>query len=301
MMDTVIATRAGMRYPVLIALWLILVLGCSAALAEVVAEITNATGTVHVRKPNGAVRLAFVRSSLEQGEILSTEANSSVRIRFTDGAEVVLKPGTRMRIDAYHYKAAEPARDKLSFSLLKGGLRAVSGAIGHRGNKDAFKASTAVGNIGIRGTQFGMLWCEPGQCDPYLIDLPVELAKKIAGGGLFFEVTDGVIAFSNDAGEFLLSAPEWGYAQRKDQPPLIVREDLEPGEERVPTVSSGGSSGTGGSAPPPDKPPSDAPPKRRLQPGFPLRDLLPLIATDESVGGFSAGLGVDQYAQCLVQ
>lgn len=313
MMARVSAQRQWFRYPVLVALWLTLVLGCAAAQAEAVAEITNATGTIHVRKPNGTVRLAFVGSPIERGEILSTEENSSVRIRFTDGAEVVLKPSTRMRIDAYQHQAVEPAQDELSFSLLKGGLRAISGAIGHRGNKKAFKAQSAVGNIGIRGTQFGMLWCEPGECDAYLADLPVELHERVAGGGLFFEVTDGVIVFENDTGEFLLSPPEWGYVQRRDTPPLIIRKDFSGQDEKPSSTSSGGAPSGGGSSPPPSTSPGSAPAASGLSsqsgqsakpyqpPVFPLRELLPLIATNESVGGFSAGLGVDQFTQCLVQ
>lgn len=293
MRDLTLTRTSGPRSPILILLWLVSLLLCSAAMAEPVAEITNATGTVHVRKPNGALRLASIGSQLEPGEILSAEKDSSVRIRFTDGAEVVLKPGARMRIDAYQYKPAEPAADELSFSLLKGGLRVVSGAVGTRGNKDAFRARTAVGNIGIRGTQFGLLWCEPGECEPFLEELPAELRSRVSGGGLFFEVTDGAIAFVNNAGEFLLTAPEWGYAQSRDLPPLIVRED----RIDAPDASGGGAAPPGDGAGPPRGPPGE----RRRSPGFPLREALPLIATNESVGGFSAGLGVDQFAQCVVQ
>jgi len=231
--------------------------------AEPVAQITNATGTVHIRHPNGNLRLASVGSSLEQGEILSAEKDSSVRIRFTDGTELVLKPGSRIRIDEYHFQADAPENDNLTFSLVRGGLRAVTGSVGTRGNQDAFRARSAVGSIGIRGTQFGMVYCEPQECDDMLSDLPRELREHMIKGGLFFEVTLGSIAFINNAGEFILIPPEWGYAESMDKAPIIVRdEDDEP---------------------------------------FPLRLFLPLIASNESVGGFSAGLGVDMFAQCLVQ
>lgn len=258
------------------------------AWAQVVAEVTNATGTVHVRKPNGSLRLASVGSGLEAGEILSAEDHSSVRIRFTDGTELVLKPGTRMRIDGYRFDAQQPAEDELSFSLLKGGLRAVSGAIGTRGNKDAFRARSAVGNIGIRGTQFGMLFCAPGECDALLDGLPPGLRERLGTAGLFFEVTVGAIAFINDTGEYVLTAPEWGYAERVDLPPLIVREGSLDGASGAGGAQGGppggGVTGQGGGAMPP----------------FPLREVLPLVAPKESVGGFSAGLGFDLYAQCLL-
>jgi len=231
--------------------------------AEPVAQITNATGTVHIRHPNGNLRLASVGSELEQGEILSAEKDSSVRIRFTDGTELVLKPGSRIRIDEYNFEVDAPENDNLTFSLVRGGLRAVTGAVGTRGNQDAFRARSAVGSIGIRGTQFGMVYCEPEECDHLLSELPSILREHMIKGGLFFEVTSGSIAFINNAGEFILIPPEWGYAESMDKPPIIVRDD------------------------------DDEP--------FPLRLFLPLIASNESVGGFSAGLGVDLFAQCLVQ
>ncbi|WP_151705256.1 FecR family protein [Nitrincola alkalilacustris] len=245
----------------LLLLLLTLLLVTPPAFAQSVAEITNATGTVHIRLPNGSLKLASVGSQLNSGEIISVEQDSSVRIRFTDGTELVMKPGSRMRIDEYHFQEAEPESDNLTFSLLKGGLRAVSGAVGTRGNQDAFRGRSAVGSIGIRGTEFGMVFCEPGQCDAFLESLPPSLRDRVIQGGLFFEVTLGVIIFINDAGEFILTAPEWGYAESEDLPPIIIREEIP----------------------------------------FPLRQFLPLIASGESVGGFSAGLGVDMFAQCLVQ
>lgn len=272
----------------LVLLCMALQLSGGAAWAQVVAEITNATGTVHVRKPNGSLRLASVGSGVEAGEILSAEDHSSVRIRFTDGTELVLKPGTRIRVEAYRFDARQPAEDNLTFSLLKGGLRAVSGAIGTRGNKDAFKARSAVGNIGIRGTQFGMLFCAPGECDALLDGLPPGLRERLGTAGLFFEVTVGAIAFINDTGEYLLSAPEWGYAERVDLPPLIVREG-----------SLGGAPGAGGTQGGPPGGGDTGPAGGSMAP-FPLRDVLPLVAPNESVGGFSAGLGFDLYAQCLL-
>ncbi|WP_409524727.1 FecR family protein [Nitrincola sp. MINF-07-Sa-05] len=251
-------------WAILLMFGLLIVMTSPTVAAEPVAQITNATGTVHIRHPNGNLRLASVGSELEQGEILSAEKDSSVRIRFTDGTELVLKPGSRIRIDEYHFQAEAPENDNLAFSLVRGGLRAVTGSIGSRGNQDAFRARSAVGSIGIRGTQFGMVFCEPEECDDMLSNLPPVLSEQMIKGGLFFEVTLGSIAFINDAGEFILIAPEWGYAESMDKPPIIVRDDDD-------------------------------------DEGFPLRLFLPLIASDESVGGFSAGLGVDMFAQCLVQ
>lgn len=237
----------------------------TAVAATPAATITHATGTAHLSLPDGSLRLASVGTGLPEGAVVSVEQTSSVRIRFNDGTELVLKPGSRLRIEAFHYEPEEPESDRLVFSLIKGGLRAVTGLVGRRGTPDAFEGRTLVGSIGIRGTEFGMLLCEPGECDALLEGLPEELRKRVGSGGLFFEVTAGVIRFANESGEVLFTIEQWGYADSIARPPIVV------------------------SSQPPDGLP------------FPLRRILPLIAATESIGGFSAGLGVDPFAQCLLQ
>lgn len=229
--------------------------------AGAVATITHATGTAHLRLPDGSLRLASAGTEVPEGTIVSVEDSSSVRIIFPDGAELVLRPGSRLRIDALNFVPEDPESDKLAFSLIKGGLRAFTGLIGRRGPPDAFEGRTLVGSIGIRGTEFGMILCAPGECEHLLDQLPAELQDRFAAGGLFFEPTLGVIAFRNATGEYQVTVGQWGYAESMDLPPIIV---------------------------------ADGTP-------FPLRDLLPLISSSESIGGFSAGLGVDPFAQCWLQ
>jgi hypothetical protein len=238
--------------------WLLLALPVAAVAADPLATITHATGTTHLRLPDGSLRLASVGTQLVEGTIVTVEESSSVRIRFPDGAELVLKPGSRLRIDSLQFQAEEPDSDSLVFSLLKGGLRAVTGLVGRRSSPEAFEGRTLVGTIGIRGTEFGMLLCEPEECDHVL---PPEWRDRIGASGLFFEPTVGVIVFRNNAGDFELTVGEWGFAESMDLPPIIVRDGTP----------------------------------------FPLRSLLPLIASSESVGGFSAGLGFDPFAQCWLR
>lgn len=232
----------------------------AASTAAAAATIVNATGTAHIRLPNGTLKAAFVGTELGVGDIISVEESSSVRIRFADGTELVLRPGTRLRIEDFTYRPDEPEADRLSFELARGGLRAVTGAIGRRGNPDAFQGRTLVGSIGVRGTQFGMVFCNPGECDDFLQDLPENMRDRIGSGGLFFEVTDGEIVFRNNAGEFLFQVGQWGFVADANMVPIVI--------DGVP---------------------------------FPIRPFLPLISRTQSVGGFSAGLGVDPFAQCEVR
>jgi hypothetical protein len=95
---------------------------------------------------------------------VNTEKDSYVQVKFADGGVVTLKPNTRLKIDNYLFDAKEPAKDSSTLSLLKGGLRMISGLIGHRGNPDAFKTNTATATIGVRGTTFTIEDCLTTGC-----------------------------------------------------------------------------------------------------------------------------------------
>jgi hypothetical protein len=64
-----------------------------------------------------------------------------------------LQPQTEFRIDDYNYNGKNDGQEKGFFSLLRGGLRTISGYIG-KGNRDAYKVTTSVATIGIRGTEW---------------------------------------------------------------------------------------------------------------------------------------------------
>lgn len=197
-------------------LWSILVLAASQALADT-GRVIQLVGTVSVQRGDGAIKALSVDSIVMTGDIVSTQKNSTARIRFDDGGQLSLRPETQLKIEAYSFDQATPAKDSMSYSLLKGGLRAVTGLIGKRGNADAYKAKATEATIGIRGTRFGMLSCrrEPGQI------LSEEVLKLCSctgladadrssqgDGGLYVDVTEGAIGLTNSSGTIVLEAGE---------------------------------------------------------------------------------------------
>ena len=83
-----------------------------------------------VRKVDGARRRWPPKTLVEQGDVVVTSYNAYVRLKFTDGGEVTLRPNTQLRIERYHYEPTKPQEDSLVFGLLKGGLRTITGLIG---------------------------------------------------------------------------------------------------------------------------------------------------------------------------
>ncbi len=192
----------------------LLLLG-SAAHAGVAGQVTHLSGTLSVKRADGSAKLLSVRSEVQEGDLLTTEADTYARIKFVDGAEVVLRPGSQLRVATYSYVEKKPQADNILLNLLKGGLRAVTGLIGKR-NRDAVSFSTATATIGIRGTHFGALLCND-DC----VGVP-SVSGRPPENGLHLDVADGAILVRNPAGQQQITAGEFGFVRDSGSAPLII-------------------------------------------------------------------------------
>lgn len=130
------------------------------AQATPVAHLQEATGIVYLSKQGGKRVIAAQGTALDQGDTVYTEKDSEARLRFSDGGQIALRPNSALNIQAYRFSEPEPEKDSLVMSLLKGGLRNVTGLIGKRGNQHAYRMNAVVATIGIRGTDFIVRLCE---------------------------------------------------------------------------------------------------------------------------------------------
>ena len=136
----------------------------AARLPAVVANAEAVEGTAFVTRPAQSPRLLARGSGLHVGDVLNTTRNSSVRLKFTDGGETVLRPDSVLQVQRYQYQQETPASDNMLLALFKGGLRALTGAIGKRGNQDAYQLRANTATVGIRGTEFSVRLCQK-DCD----------------------------------------------------------------------------------------------------------------------------------------
>ncbi len=123
-----------------------------AAQAAPAAKVDFAIGNARIQGPGGATRAATKGAEVNQGETVDT-GDGRVQLRFVDGAYVSLQPQSQFRIDEFRFNGQPDGTEKGFFSLIKGGLRTITGLVG-RTNKSAYQVTTAVATIGIRGTEY---------------------------------------------------------------------------------------------------------------------------------------------------
>ncbi len=189
--------------------------GGAAHAAGVVGQVTHLSGTLIAKRADGSTKLFSVKSEVQEGDTLSTEQETYARVKFSDGAEVVLRPGSQLKVAAYSFNQARPEADNVLMNILKGGMRAVTGLVGKR-SRDAVSFGTVTATIGIRGTHFGVLICQ-NDCAgvPTVTGKPPE-------NGLHLDVADGAIVVKNTAGQQVISSGQFGYVQSASTPPMIV-------------------------------------------------------------------------------
>jgi hypothetical protein len=253
---------------------LVLLLWCSCTLAlaaQVAGTVVQLSGPLLARKASGAVKILSLKSEVESGDTLVTEKNTYAMVRFIDNSEMTLKPATTMKIDSYAFDNAKPDGDAANFSLVKGGLRSVTGLLGKR-NKEKFELKTPSATIGIRGTTFVAEYVPPDEeralaslqawlnastaalGDSVMPVAPLQLAQgpllppPPAGPprlpGLYVQVLDGLIHVTNPSGSSNFSAGQFGFTPNFRQPPVLVPQN--PGMQFAPppafNISTPGSS-----------------------------------------------------------
>jgi len=223
--------------------------------AQVVGTVVQLSGPLLSKKADGVVRILSMRSEVESGDTLVTEKNTYAMVKFIDNSEITLKPATTFKVENFSYDAGKPEADNASFSLVKGGLRSVTGLLGKR-NKEKFAMKTPSATIGIRGTTFIADLVEPSEqavaarlaynlastaaLDPLaapvqplmLAQVPSPSLPPMLAPGLYVHVIDGLIHVTNPAGATSFAAGQFGYTPNFQQPPVIL--PVNPGIQFLP-------------------------------------------------------------------
>jgi hypothetical protein len=122
----------------------------------------------------------------------------------TDGGTIVLRPNSVFEITRYSFSKDNPEIGTVLFNFLKGGARAISGAIG-KANRENYQFKTPVATIGIRGTDY---------------------SSTLNDEQLIVTVGQGQINIANDAGQ--VDAPEGKtYSVSKNGQPTQCHSDAD--------------------------------------------------------------------------
>ena len=130
-----------------------------AANAQEAGKATSVSGVVSVQHRDGSVGVLAKGTPVRSGDTLQSQQLSYARVLLTDGADLALRPGSTLKIEAYGFDQSKPEADSLVMRLLKGGLRTITGLVGKR-RVDSFQMNAGVATIGVRGTDFVARVCD---------------------------------------------------------------------------------------------------------------------------------------------
>src|SRR3989344_3419440 len=173
-------------------------------------RVEFAIGKATASGADGRERTLAKGGEINNGDTIQT-SDGRVQLRFTDGGYMSLQPNTQFKVDDYAYEGKADGSEKGFFKLVKGSLRAITGAIGHT-NKATYRINTPVATICIRGTELTGEYTEEGDnklLKVHVIHGSVYLENE-AGDLILFQGQDGVVTGEGDA-------PEYG-----DEEPLVT-------------------------------------------------------------------------------
>ncbi|HEX4329915.1 MAG TPA: FecR family protein [Burkholderiales bacterium] len=180
-------------------------------------RVDFATPGVNAIGPGGQSRPVSRGSELQTGETIDTGAGRA-QLRFSDGGLVSLQPQTQFRLETYGYDKDDSNKNSIVMSLLKGGLRTITGLIG-KTNRQGYKLQTATATVGIRGTEMSIV--------------------ILANNTILFNCTDGAIDLTNQAGTVTLPAGRSASVSSSTASPSVSSEKpfLPPGSYSVTQLS----------------------------------------------------------------
>jgi len=113
--------------------------------ADKAGDIVSLKGTARIER-DGRSMNAALGAPVMQGDAITTQANSTVKVLFKDDSVITISPDGRFLVSEYRYDTAKNRSQSL-FKLLYGKLRAVVG-------RTSLKVETATAVAGVKGTVF---------------------------------------------------------------------------------------------------------------------------------------------------
>lgn len=193
---------------------------------EIAGSVALAQGSVADTAKDGSVRQLKDGDDVYPGDSFVLGADSYLDLDLEDTGRILLRPNTTFQITSYHYEAdAHDANGPIGadgqplikpqqpenafFRLVKGGLRAIDGVIGHTTPQN-YGVETPVATIGVRGTAFDVRYCGDDCTDE------ADASGK-PDNGLYTSVSDGTVDVKNDDGDVVTPAGHSGFVKSRKQ------------------------------------------------------------------------------------
>ena len=164
------------------------------------AQVTNAAGQTHALQKGDVIH---------ESDTVTTAKGASVQIKMRDGGFIIIRPESQLKFDSFVFSGEEDGSEKSFFSLLKGGIRAITGLIGHL-HKTSYHITTTSSTIGIRGTDHETFVVVPGS----------ELAATVPSG-TYNKVNVGETTMTTELGTISILPNQMGFTGGLGQMPQL--------------------------------------------------------------------------------
>jgi hypothetical protein len=165
--------------------------GAVSAQSSDAGKFLSVTGDVRVISRDGAPRAAQREAEFREGESIITGAGALAQLRMFDGALMSVRGDTEIKLERFSYAGEQDRHASFLMSVLKGGLRTITGVIG-RQNRDRYRITTATVTLGVRGTDFE------------IVHVPQPIGSREVPAGTYNRVYEGMTSIQNRAGVALL-------------------------------------------------------------------------------------------------
>lgn len=193
-------------------------------------------GELSAKDAAGKIRKLVVGSAVYDGEILSTGKASNAVVAFRDEGRVSLQEETVFHVEKFQFsrhQADVPDQENAVFRLLKGGVRVVTGLIGHV-NHENFHFRLTTATIGIRGTGFDA-WCN-AECATGGANPGTTQQEPLKGAGVY--VWAGQVALSTQTDSQLVSVGQAAILSHELKPVSVTNVPTSITENKAPRPDS---------------------------------------------------------------
>ena len=192
----------------------IFLLACLAVLSQsayagIAGNVQFVHGSVQLVNSAGQARALQKGDAVHESDTVTTAIGASAQIKMRDGGYIVIRPDSRLKFDSFIFSGEEDGTERSFFSLLKGGIRAITGLIGQR-NKKSYRITTPESTIGIRGTDH----------ETFVVTAGSPLAA-VAPLGTYNKVNRGETTITTDKGTISVLPNQMGFAGAADQIPQL--------------------------------------------------------------------------------
>lgn len=179
--------------------------------AGVAGRIQFVAGDVRIVGSDGRERAAQKGGEVLELESILTGNGAQAQIKMIDGGLLALRPDTQIKLDAYVFDNRNAEVEKAWLTLIKGGLRSLTGLIGTH-NKERYAIRTPNAVIGVRGTDH----------EPVVI-LPDTLISQTNPPGTYDKVNVGVTSITTQVGTTLIQRNQIGFASAANAVPTLLK------------------------------------------------------------------------------